>query len=133
MSAPTAGVQQDNAMPDDLENPSAHEPALSRNHAAGVQRETASPADRALAPESDEPMQSANATADDGTYVGQGGGYMGAPLPAVDSGRARVDDANTRGDGAYGFPAGAGVGMPGGEHQPAAQKPDVVTNPYPER
>jgi hypothetical protein len=120
-------------MPLDLENPSAHDPALSRNHAAGIQRETASPAERALAPESDEPMQSANGSADDGTYVGQGGGYMGGPLPAVESGQAKVDEGNQRGDGAYGFPAGAGVGVPGGEHQPAAQKPDVIPNPYPER
>ncbi len=116
-----------------LENPSAHDPALGQNHAAGVKTETASPSERALAPEGDEPMQSANGVADDGTYVGQGGGYMGGPLPAVDSGSAQVDPSNERGDGAYGFPAGPGVGMPGGEHQPAAQKPDDVTNPYPER
>jgi hypothetical protein len=120
-------------MSSDLENPSAHDPVLSRRHAAGVMQETASPAERALAPESDEPMQSANASADDGTYVGQGGGYMGGRRPAVESGVAEVDASNARGDGAYGFPAGPGVGMPGGEHQPAAQKPDVVTNPYPER
>ena len=120
-------------MPLDLENPSAHDPALSRDHAAGIRRETASPAERALAPEGDAPMQSANASADDGTYVGQAGGYMGGSLPAVESGVAEVDAANQRGDGAYGFPAGAGVGMPGGEHQPAGQKPDVITNPYPER
>ena len=117
-------------MPLDLENPSAHEPALSRNHAAGVQQDVASPAERALAPEGDEPMQSANGTADDGTYVGQGGGYMGSAHPAVEGGRARVDESNTRGDGAYGFPAGPEVGLPGGQHQPAAQKPDVVTDPY---
>ncbi len=120
-------------MPLDLENPSAHDPALSRNHAAGPTHESASPAERALAPESDEPMQSANAVADDGTYVGQGGGYMGSAHPAVESGVAEVNAANQRGDGAYGFPTGPGVGVPGGEHQPAAQKPDVVTNPYPER
>ena len=120
-------------MPNDLENPSTHEPALSRDHAAGVQRETLSPAERALAPEADAPFQSANATSDDGTYVGQGGGYMGGPLPAVDSGTAKVDQSNERGDGAYGFPTGPGVGTPGGEHQPVAQKPDVVTNPYPDR
>ena len=120
-------------MPLDLENPSAHEPALSRNHADGVKRETASPSERALAPEGDAPMQSANATADDGTYVGQAGGYMGGPLPAVESGSAKVDESNKRGDGAYGFPTGPGVGVPGGEHQPVAQKPDVTTNPYPER
>ena len=77
-------------MPLDLENPSAHDPALSREHAAGVKRETASPAERALAPEGDAPMQSANASADDGTYVGQGGGYMGGSLPAVESGVAEV-------------------------------------------
>jgi hypothetical protein len=120
-------------MPPDLENPSAHDPALAINHAAGVPRETASPAERALAPEGDAPMHSANASADDGTYVGQAGGYMGGSSPAVESGRAEVNRANVRGDGAYGFPAGPGVGVPGGEHQPAAQKPDVVTNPYPER
>lgn len=120
-------------MPLDLENPSAHEPALSRNHAAGVQRETSSPAERALAPEGDAPMQSASATADDGTYVGQGGGYMGGSLPAVESGSAKVDPANERGDGAYGYPAGAGVGMPGGEHQPVDQPPDVLPPQYPDR
>jgi hypothetical protein len=120
-------------MPPDPENPSAHDPALSRNHAAGVPHETASPAERALAPEGDAPLQSANASTDDGTFVGQAGGYMGGELPAVDSGHAQVDKANVRGEGAYGFPSGAGVGMPGGEHQPVAQKPDHVTNPYPER
>ena len=120
-------------MPLDLENPGAHEPALSRNHAAGVKPEAVSPSERALAPEGDEPMQSANGIADDGTYVGQAGGYMGGPLPAVESGTAKVDEANTRGDGAYGFPTGPGVGVPGGEHQPVAQKPDDVANPYPER
>jgi hypothetical protein len=102
-------------MPPDLENPSAHDPALSRNHAAGVPRETASPAERALAPEGDAPMQSAAATADDGTYVGQAGGYMGGSSPAVESGHAEVNHANARGDGTYGYPVGAGVGMPGGE------------------
>ncbi len=120
-------------MSPDLENPEAHDPALGRNHAAGVRQETASPAERALAPEGDAPLQSANASADDGTYVGQGGGYMGGASPAVESGIAEVDGANVRGDGAYGFPAGPGVGVPGGEHQPAAQKPDVVPNPYPQR
>ena len=120
-------------MSDALENPNAHDPVLSRAHAAGVKQETASPAERALAPEGDAPLQSANASADDGTYVGQGGGYMGGALPAVDSGVAEVDAANVRGEGAYGFPSGPGVGMPGGEHQPAARKPDVVPNPYPER
>jgi hypothetical protein len=118
-------------MPLDLENPSAHEPALSRNHAAGVAHETASPAERALAPEGDAPMQSANATADDGTYVGQGGGYMGGSLPAVDSGTAQVDKSNERGDGAYGFATGPGVGMPGGEHQPVGQPPSVDAAPVP--
>jgi hypothetical protein len=120
-------------MPPDLENPRAHEPALSRDHAAGVQHETSSPAERALAPEADAPMQSASATADDGTYVGQGGGYMGASLPAVDSGTAQVDAANVRGEGAYGFPSGPGVGMPGGEHQPVDQPPDVLPPQYPQR
>jgi len=120
-------------MPPDLENPEAHDPALSRNHAAGVRHETASPAERALAPEGDAPMQSANASADDGTYVGQGGGYMGGASPAVESGVAEVNSANVRGEGAYGYPAGPGVGMPGGEHQPAAQKPDIVPDPYPQR
>jgi hypothetical protein len=120
-------------MPPDLENPSAHDPALSRNHAAGATQETASPAERALAPEGDAPMQSASASTDDGTYVGQSGGYMGGSLPAVESGIAEVDAANERGDGAYGFPSGPGVGVPGGEHQPTAQKPDVIPNPYPQR
>jgi hypothetical protein len=120
-------------MPTDQENPSAHDPALSRQHDAGVRRETLSPAERALAPESDAPMQSANASADDGTYVGQGGGYMGASAPAVEGPTAHVDAANVRGEGAYGFPAGPGVGMPGGEHQPAAQPPSVDAAPVPER
>jgi hypothetical protein len=78
-------------------------------------------------------MQSPNATADDGTYVGQAGGYMGGESPAVESGRAEINPANRRGDGAYGFPTGPGVGMPGGEHQPAAQKPDGLPNQYPQR
>jgi hypothetical protein len=120
-------------MPSDLENPSAHDPALSRDHATGVRAATTSPAERALAPESDEPMQSASATADDGTYVGQGGGYMGAPLPAVESGVGKVEPSSQRGEGAYGFPAGPEVGMPGGQHQPVAQRPDVIPNPYPDR
>jgi hypothetical protein len=120
-------------MPSDLENPSAHDPALSRHHAAGVEQEALSPAERALAPEGEEPMQSASGVADDGTYVGQNGGYMGAPLPAVDSGQAEVDPANVRGDGAYGYPSGPGVGFPGGEHQPAAQPPSVDMAPMPER
>ena len=120
-------------MSPDLENPSAHDPVLARDHAAGPRRDTLSPSERALAPEGDAPMQSPNATADDGTYVGQAGGYMGGESPAVESGRAKVDQANRGGEGAYGFPAGPGVGMPGGEHQPAAQKPDVVPDPYPQR
>ncbi len=117
----------------EIENPGAHDPALTRDHAAGVRQQTASPAERALAPEADAPLQSADARADDGTYVGQAGGYMGGDLPAVDSGTARVNPGSERGDGAYGFPAGPGVGMPGGEHQPAAQKPDVLPPQYPER
>ena len=120
-------------MPGALENPRAHDPALARDHAAGPDRETLSPSERALAPEGDAPMQSHNAIADDGTYVGQGGGYGGGASPAVQSGRADDDASNPRGDGAYGFPSGPGVGVPGGEHQPVAQKPDVVTNPYPDR
>lgn len=120
-------------MPGALENPSAHDPALARDHAAGPARETLSPSERALAPEGDAPMQSHNAVADDGTYVGRAGGYMGGASPAADSGREEGDAANPRGDGAYGFPAGAGVGVPGGEHQPAAQKPDVLPPQYPER
>lgn len=116
-----------------LENPSAHDPALSRDHAAGPRRDRLSTAERALAPEGDAPMQSANASADDGTYVGQAGGYMGGESPAVESGHAQVNAANRRGDGAYGFPTGPGVGVPGGEHQPAAQKPDDLPNQYPQR
>ena len=120
-------------MPKDQENPSAHDPILSQQHDAGVRRETLSPAERALAPESDAPMQSANASADDGTYVGQGGGYSGAGAPAVEGPTAGVDAANVRGEGAYGYPAGPGVGSPGGEHQPVAQRPDVLPPQYPER
>ena len=120
-------------MSPDLENPSAHDPVLSREHAAGPRSDTLSPSERALAPEGDAPMQSPNAIGDDGTYVGQAGGYMGGEAPATESGHAQVNTANRRGDGAYGFPAGPGVGMPGGEHQPAAQKPDVVPDPYPQR
>ena len=120
-------------MPTDSENPSAHDPVLSRRHDDGVRHETLSPAERALAPESDAPMQSANASADDGTYVGQGGGYSGASTPAVEGPTSRVDAANVRGEGAYGFPAGPDVGLPGGEHQPAAQPPSVDAAPVPER
>ena len=120
-------------MPPALENPSAHDPVLARDHAAGPRGDRLSPSERALAPEGDAPMQSPNATADDGTYVGQGGGYMGGASPAVESGLAEVNEANPHGDGAYGFPFGPGVGVPGGEHQPAAQKPDVVPDPYPQR
>ena len=120
-------------MSDALENPNAHDPALSRAHAAGVKQETASPAERALAPEGDAPLQSANASADDGTYVGQGGGYSGASAPAVEGPTTRVAAANVRGEGAYGFPAGPDVGLPGGEHQPAAQAPGVDAAPVPER
>jgi hypothetical protein len=116
-----------------LENPSALDPALSLEHAAGMTQETASPAERALAPEGDAPMQSASASADAGTYVGHGGGYMGAPLPAVEGGTAQADAANVRGDGTYGFPAGPGIGMPGGQHQPVAQPPSVDAAPMPER
>jgi len=120
-------------MPAALENPSAHDPALASDHAAGPRHDTLSPAERALAPEGDAPMQSPNAVADDGTYEGQAGGYMGGALPAVDSGRAQVSESGRRGDGAYGFPVGPGVGTPGGEHQPAGQKPDVLPPQYPER
>ncbi|HEY8973339.1 MAG TPA: hypothetical protein VIN75_03920 [Burkholderiaceae bacterium] len=126
-------VPQEASSPRDRENPSAHDPALARDHDAGPDRERLSPSERALAPEGDAPMQSHNAVADDGTYVGQAGGYMGGASPAVESGRAQVNEANRRGDGAYGFPAGPGVGMPGGEHQPAAQKPDDLPNQYPQR
>jgi hypothetical protein len=120
-------------MPTDQENPNAHEPALSRQHDAGVRRETLSPAERALAPESTAPMQSANGNADDGTYVGRGGGYAGGTAPAAKGPIGHVDPANARGDSTYGYPAGPGVGMPGGEHQPAAQRPDVLVPQYPER
>jgi hypothetical protein len=120
-------------MPTPPENPSAHDPALGRNHAAGVKRETLSPSERALAPEGDAPMQSADATSDDGTYVGQGGGYMGGGAPAVESGTAQVDAADVRGDGAYGFPADPVVGVPGGEHQPVGQPPSIDAAPVPKR
>ena len=120
-------------MPLAPENPHAHDPALGRDHAAGVRQDVASPAERALAPEGDAPLQSPSARADDGTYVGQAGGYMGGSNPAVESGVAAVNAANVLGEGAYGFPSGPGVGVPGGEHQPAAQKPDKIVNPYPQR
>ena len=120
-------------MPRDLENPSAHDPALSRDHAAGPYRDRLSPAERALAPESDAPLQSPNAIADDGRYEGRAGGYAGGDLRAVDSGRAEVDASDARGDGTYGYPSGPGVGMPGGEHQPVDQPPDVLPPQYPER
>jgi len=120
-------------MPLPAENPYAQDPALSRRHAAGVQRETLSPAERVLAPEADAPLHSASARSDGGTYVGQGGGYSGAPTPAIDSGTAHLDPAAKRGEGTYGFPSGPGVGMPGGEHQPAAQQPSVDAAPMPER
>jgi hypothetical protein len=108
---------------DPQENPSAHEPELSRQHDAGARRETLSPAERALAPESTAPMQSASGSSDDGAYVGRGGGYAGSSAHA----------AGAHGDSTYGYPAGPGVGMPGGEHQPVAQKPDVLPPQYPER
>ena len=112
-------------MPNDLENPSTHEPALSRDHAAGMQRETLSPAERALAPEADAPFQSANATSDDGTYVGQGGGYMGGDAPAAETGDVQHDPDAQRGEGTYGYPSGPGVGEPGGEHQPGRTRVDA--------
>ena len=112
-------------MPNDLENPSTHEPALSRDHAAGVRRETLSPAERALAPEADAPFQSANATSDDGTYVGQGGGYMGGDAPAAETGDVQHDPDAQRGEGTYGYPSGPGVGEPGGEHQPGRTQVDA--------
>jgi hypothetical protein len=105
-------------MTSDLENPSNHEPRLSRDHDAGVAQARQSAAERALAPEADAPMQSANAAADDGTYVGQGGGYMGGEAPAAETGVAHVDAADVRGEGTYGYPSGPGVGEPGGDHQP---------------
>jgi len=120
-------------MPPALENPSAHDPALSRDHAAGPYRDRLSPAERALAPEGDVPLQSPNAVADDGVYEGRAGGYAGGDQRAVDGGRAEIDLADTGGAGTYGYPVGPGVGMPGGEHQPADQQPDVLPPQYPER
>ena len=108
-----------------LENPSAHDPALGQNHAAGVRTETVSPSERALAPEGDEPMQSANGIADDGTYVGQGGGYMGGDAPAAETGDVQHDPDAQRGEGTYGYPSGPGVGEPGGEHQPGRTRVDA--------
>jgi hypothetical protein len=105
-------------MAHDFETSSTHEPTLSTRHAAGPARETLSPAERALAPEADAPMQSAHGVADDGTYVGRGGGYMGGVKPEAAVGGAPVDQPNTRGEGTYGYPAGPGVGFPGGEHRP---------------
>lgn len=105
-------------MPAPLEPSASHDPSLTQRHAAGGAQETRSPAERALAPEGDAPLQSANGVADDGTYVGQGGGYGGAAAPATESGLAQVDTGNPRGEGTYGFPSGPEVGLPGGEHQP---------------
>jgi len=56
-----------------------------------------------------------------------------AATRAVDGGRAEIDLADTGGAGTYGYPVGPGVGMPGGEHQPADQQPDVLPPQYPER
>jgi hypothetical protein len=127
------GAPLDIAMPHDLENPSAHDPALSQNHAAGVRPPTVSPAERALAPEAEAPMQSANGRAADGTYVGQAGGYIAVSSPTLEDGVAQVDQSNRRGDGVYGFPAGPGVGMPGGEHRPIAHDPDNLPDQYTDR
>ena len=102
-------------MAHDFETASTHEPALSRQHAAGPAQDRLTPAERALAPESHAPLQSANAVADDGTYVGRGGGYKGG-------------DAASR-PGTYGYPAGVGVGVPGGEHQPEGLPDPDAPNP----
>ena len=90
-------------MAHDFETLNTHDPALSRQHAAGPAQDKLTPAERALAPEAHAPLQSANAIADDGTWVGRGGGYKGGDSSA---------------GGTYGYPAGPGVGVPGGEHQP---------------
>jgi hypothetical protein len=105
-----------------LENPRNHDPLLAEEHADGAPRDRLSPAERALAPEADAPYQSPNAVADDGTYVGQAGGYMGGESPAAESGEARVAPGSERGEGTYGYPAGPGVGHPGGEHQPGQRR-----------
>jgi hypothetical protein len=105
-------------MAHDFETPSSHDPALSRQHAAGPAQDRLSPAERALAPEARAPMQSASAVADDGTYVGRTGGYVGGAMPSAGLGGAPVDTPNTLGESTYGYPAGPGVGFPGGEHQP---------------
>lgn len=119
-------------MPSPNETPSTHDPDLSSRHDAGPQPEALSPAERALAPEADSPLQSANAIADDGTYVGQSGGYVGASAPAVESGHAQVNADNVSGEGAYGFPAGPEVGIPGGQHHPDVDPP-YDPAPVPER
>jgi hypothetical protein len=93
-------------MAHDFEPLGPHDPALTRQHAAGPAQDRLTPAERALAPESHAPLQSANAIADDGTYLGRGGGYKGGDANAI------------HGEGTYGYPAGTGVGVPGGEHQP---------------
>ncbi|HEX7639506.1 MAG TPA: hypothetical protein VF457_14010 [Burkholderiaceae bacterium] len=105
-------------MPTDIENPSSHDPALARDHDAGVQAQHLSPAERALAPEADAPFQSATATSDDDTYVGQAGGYMGGEAPAAETGRIQPTRDAAAGEGTYGYPHGPGVGEPGGEHLP---------------
>jgi len=98
-------------MTHDLETTATHDPALSRQHAAGPGQDRPSPAERALAPEARAPLQSPSAVADDGTYVGRGGGYDGG-------GNAHAGTAGAPGESTYGYPAGTGVGFPGGEHQP---------------
>jgi hypothetical protein len=123
----SAPHHRNRTMPFALDNPNAREPALSRDHAAGARSKMRSPAEQALAPESDAPMQSASAIAIDGTYVGRTGGYGGSPAPQAGSNDAAL------GEGTYGFPSGPGIGMPGGEHQPVHQRPDVLPPQYPER
>lgn len=116
-------------MAHDFETISTHEPALSRQHQQGPGQDRLSPAERSLAPEAQAPIHSAHAIADDQRYVGQGGGYKESDAPGgaaqVSSGNpsqpaaaARSGEADLSGAGTYGYPAGLGVGVPGGEHQP---------------
>jgi hypothetical protein len=105
-----------------IENPHNHDPHLSKDHDAGPPLDRLSPAERALAPEADAPYQSADAVADDGTYVGQAGGYFGGESPAAETGEARVQPGSERGESTYGYPAGPGTGDPGGEHRWGANR-----------
>jgi len=108
-------------MAHDFETPSTHDPALSRQHAAGPAQRRLSPAERALAPEARAPFHSDSAVAEDGSYVGQAGGYVG--------GECSGDASAAGGQGTYGYPAGPGVGTPGGQHHPEGEPDPYAPGP----